>query len=131
MSVSLGISVWLTIPLAIIISGIFGILIGYPALRTQGHYFAIVTMSFTMIIWVLMMSWVSFTGGEEGIPNIPSPSSIFGIDFSVKENYYYLILISVMISILFIYRLMKSRVGRAFVTIRENEELAQAVGISL
>ncbi len=131
LSLNLGISVWLTIPLAIVISGIFGILIGYPALRTQGHYFAIVTMSFTMIIWVFMMSSVKFTGGEEGIPNIPSPSSVFGIDFSLKENYYYLILISVLITILFIYRLMQSRVGRAFITIRENEQLAQAVGISL
>src|SRR5699024_12386930 len=88
-------------------------------------------MSFTMIIWVLIMSWVSFTGGEEGIANIPSPSSIFGIDFSLKENYYYIILISVLIIILFIYRLMQSRVGRAFITIRENEQLAEAVGISL
>lgn len=131
MSVNLGLSVWLTIPLAIVISGIFGILIGYPALRTQGHYFAIVTMSFCMVIWVLMMSWVSFTGGEEGIANIPSPSSIFGIDFSLKENYYYIILVAVLLTILFVYRLIHSRVGRAFITIRENEELAQAVGISL
>lgn len=131
MSVNLGLSVWLTIPLAIVISGIFGILIGYPALRTQGHYFAIVTMSFCMVIWVLMMSWVGFTGGEEGIANIPSPSSIFGIDFSLKENYYYIILVAVLLTILFVYRLIHSRVGRAFITIRENEELAQAVGISL
>ncbi|MFD0959878.1 branched-chain amino acid ABC transporter permease [Paenibacillus chungangensis] len=131
LSIDLGISVWLSIPLAVVISGFAGLIVGFPALRTQGHYFAIVTMSFCMIIWVLMVSWDSFTRGEAGITNVEGPSPLFGIDFADKHNYYYLILLGVFASILISYRLVYSRTGRALITIRENEPLAQAVGIPI
>ena len=131
LSVDLGLSVWLSMPLAVLLSGIAGVVIGYPALRTKGHYFAIVTMSFCMIVWVLMVAWDKLTRGESGIPNVPSPPSVFGIDFSKKENYYYLILAAVLLTLLFTYRFVHSRFGRALVTIRENEPLAQAIGIPL
>jgi branched-chain amino acid transport system permease protein len=131
LSLDLGLPVWLSIPLAVIMSGIAGLVIGYPALRTKGHYFAIVTMSFSMIIWVLMVAWDKLTRGESGIPDVPSPSPLFGIDFSERQNYYYLILAGVFITLLFTYRFIHSKFGRALITIRENEPLAQAVGIPI
>lgn len=131
MSIRLDWSIWLTMPLAVVITGIAGVLIGYPALRTQGHYFAIVTMSFCMIIWVVMTSWIKFTGGEAGLMNIDRPSPLFGIDFADDRNFYYLILLGVLLSILVSYRIVHSRTGRALITIRENEQLAQAVGIPI
>jgi len=126
-----GVSFWLALPLAMVISGIAGLLVGYPSLRTHGHYFSIITLAFCTVIWLLMITLNNVTGGEAGISKIPPPDSIFGIDFSIKTNFYYLILFFAALSIVFVYRLKSSRIGRAFVTIRENEQLAQAIGISL
>src|SRR5699024_4475695 len=130
LSTKLDMSVWLSIPVAVVITTLAGLIIGYPALKTKGHYFAIVTMSFGMSIWVVMVSWVKLTNGETGMP-APAPENLFGIDFSQRENYFYLIAIGVLISIFIVYRLVNSKSGRALITIKENEQLAQAVGISL
>lgn len=126
-----GLSFWISLPIATIGSGIVAFLIGIPIFRTTGHYFAIVTMSFAVSIWIIMMNWASVTGGDAGVTKIPRPEPIFSFDFSTPQNYYYLVLIFALITILFVSRLMKSRVGRAFISIRENEELTQSIGISL
>jgi branched-chain amino acid transport system permease protein len=126
-----GLPFWGALPVVLLIAAVAGLIVGYPSLRTQGHYFAIITLAFCTVLWLLMMTLHDVTGGEEGISKIPPPESIFGIDFSNKTNFYYLILFVALITIFFVYRLKNSKTGRAFVTIRENEQLAQAVGISL
>lgn len=118
-------------PLGIVFSIVAGVVIGYPSLKTKGHYFSIITLAFCFVIWSLMITLKDLTGGSAGTPNIPSPPSIFGIDFSVTQNYYYLLLVFTVLSILFVYRLMRTKYGRSLIVIRENEQLAQAVGISL
>ena len=130
-SIKFGLSSWITVPLAIVITGIFAILIGFPALKTKGHYFAIVTMSFCMIVWVVMVSWMDFTGGEAGLTGIPKMTSFLGLDFSNKVVFYYFVLFVVILTIVFIYRFINSKIGRALITIRENEQLAQAIGIPI
>lgn len=130
LTIDMGLSFWIALPLSVIITGVAGVLIGYPALRTKGHYFAIVTMAFCVVVWLLMTNLHGLTGGEEGISNIPAPE-IFGIDFADRSNYYYLILVFSLLSIFFVYRLINSKIGRGLITIRENEQLAQAIGVSL
>lgn len=127
----LGWTFWASLPVVLIIVAIAGLIVGYPSLRTQGHYFSIMTLAFCMVLWLLMLTLHNLTGGEEGISQIPPPEAIFGIDFTNRVNLYYLILIVTLITIFIIYRIKNSKVGRAMETIRENEQLAQAIGISL
>lgn len=131
LTVRLGLNFWVALLAAVVISAAAGVMIGYPALKTQGHYFSILTLGFCMIFWLILMTFANFTGGEAGIPRIPSPPSIFGIDFSTKAGMYYFILPFAVLTVVVIARLKNSKIGRAFVTIRENEQLAQALGISL
>ncbi|MEH7382784.1 branched-chain amino acid ABC transporter permease [Bacillus sp. JJ1533] len=131
LTTKVGLTFWMSLPLSIIIAAIVGYVVGIIALRTKGHYFSIITMALCMVIWILMVNWDSLTGGESGISNVVSPEPILGIGFSTRTNYYYLILILTLISIFVIYRLIHSKIGRALQTIRENEQLAQAIGISL
>lgn len=109
---------------------IAGYLIGLPTLRTKGHYFSIVTLSFTMLLFTIFKGWYDVTGGVHGFALPLVEGQIFGYDLSSKEGYYYIVLIVLAITILFVYRLFKSKTGRAIVTIRENENLAKAIGIN-
>jgi branched-chain amino acid transport system permease protein len=127
----LGMPFWAALPIVLLIVAVGGLIVGYPSLRTQGHYFAIITLAFCTVLWLLMMTLHDLTGGEEGISKIPPPDPVFGIDFSNKINFYYLILAMAVLTVFLVYRLKHSKIGRAFITIRENEQLAQAVGISL
>ncbi|MGL6199656.1 MAG: branched-chain amino acid ABC transporter permease [Lachnospiraceae bacterium] len=129
LSIHLGWSFWITLPLSVLFSAITGILIGYPSLKTKGHYFSIITIAFCFILYSLMGTF-KFTGGTSGLPNIKSPT-LFGVDFSNTYNYYYLILVFVILTVFIVYRIKYSRYGRALITIRENEDLAQAIGVSL
>lgn len=131
LTVRLGVNFWLALLASVLVSAVAGVVIGYPALKTHGHYFSILTLGFCMIFWLILMTFANFTGGEAGIPKIPNPPSIFGLDFSTKVGMYYFILPFAVLTVFVIARLKNSKIGRAFVTIRENEQLAQALGISL
>ena len=131
LAINFGLSFWITAPLGVIVTVLISFIVGVPALKTKGHYFSIMTMAFGVVIWALMTTLKDVTGGTSGLPNIPPPSSILGLDFSNKKVYYYLILFFTALTIIFTYRLKNSKTGRALIVIRENEELAQAIGISL
>jgi branched-chain amino acid transport system permease protein len=122
---------WGSLPIVLCITAIAGLAIGYPSLRTKGHYFAIITLGFCMVLNVFMITEKELTGSVMGIMNIPIPEGFFGIDFIDKTSFYYLILFFAVFTIIFCWRLKNSKIGRALMTIRENESLAQAVGISL
>jgi branched-chain amino acid transport system permease protein len=125
-----GLSFWITFPIAAIVAGIFGFLIGLPVLRFKTHFFAIVTLGFGEIIRLTIYNLRDLTGGPNGIYNIPFPSSIFGLDFSLREHFYYLILISAIAVVLFVRFLIHTRTGKAMIAIRENENFALFVGIN-
>ncbi|NLW79768.1 MAG: branched-chain amino acid ABC transporter permease [Ruminococcaceae bacterium] len=131
LTVNLGFNPWLAMLCAILITTAAGVIIGLPALKTKGSYFVIMTLAFGTVFWILITSLYKLTGGETGFRNIPSLTPIFGIDFSNRTTYYYFVLIFAALATLFIYRLKKSKHGRAFMTIRANEMLAQSVGIPL
>jgi branched-chain amino acid transport system permease protein len=123
---------WPSLLAAAVVTALLAIAVGVPMLRTKGPYFAIGTLCLTILVALVLTNWVSLTGGTSlgGIPG-PAPIRIFEwqIDFLSNTTYYYLVLIFAVLSAVGIYRLIHSRVGRAFMAIRDQEELAEAVGI--
>ena len=128
-TVKWGVPFWVGLPFATMVSGIFGLVIGMIALRWRSHFFVIATICFNGIIYLIILNWVSLTNGPVGIGSIPIPS-IGGMVFSTKVHFYYLTLIFVLGALWFTKKIISSSVGRAFGAIRENEPLAESVGIS-
>ena len=110
------------------------LIVGYPALRLSYHSFAIVTLAFTLIMRIVWINWESLTNGPMGIPGVPRPRLdipfLGNIHIETATGYYYFILIVVILTCLFIYLMVNSRVGRALVSIRENEVLAETLGVN-
>jgi len=123
-------SFWLALPIGILLAAIAGILLGIPVLRMRGDYLAIVTLGFGEIIRILSKSDVltGFTGGPRGVRNVGHPV-LFGKDVGNEFYFFYFILIGVILAIIITRRLEHSRVGRAWRAMREDEKVAQAMGI--
>jgi branched-chain amino acid transport system permease protein len=113
---------------AMLVSALFGVVVGYPSLRLRGHYFVIVTFIAGIVFNLFFTNLVGITRGPMGLPGIPAPS-IAGLTFADKLSYYYLVLFFVFLAVLLKARLQDSRMGRAMAAIREEEDLAKAVGI--
>lgn len=135
--------IWLVIPLAAAVAGLFGVLLGAPTLKLRGDYLAIVTLGFGEIIRVFLNNLdhpVNITNGPKGLSGIDAfsifgvtlgkPIFLGGIQVTSVMMYYYLFLGMVLISILVSHRLALSRVGRAWMAIREDEIAAKAMGIN-
>lgn len=131
----LGLSFWLALPLAGLVTAILGGLIGYPALRLRGSYFVILTFGLAEAIELALLNGGKFTGGVMGITKIPSPvialPGLAPIEFISKVPYYYLALALLALTIVVMYRLDHSRLGRVFGAIAQNDRLAESVGINL
>jgi branched-chain amino acid transport system permease protein len=123
---------WIALPITIFIAVIAGVLIGAPVLRLRGDYLAIVTLGFGEIVRVIVRSdWAAgFLGGSQGIKQIQPPPPE-GLNFRNPQNLYYLVLIFSLLAIYVAWRLQFSRVGRAWAAMREDEDVAEAMGISV
>ncbi|MFG6457727.1 branched-chain amino acid ABC transporter permease [Roseateles sp. BYS96W] len=135
--------IWLVIPLGAGLAALFGILLGAPTLKLRGDYLAIVTLGFGEIIRVFLNNLedpVNITNGPRGIGQIDA-FHVFGVDLGKPLQigdftlpsvtlYYYLFLALVVVSVLICHRLENSRVGRAWMAIREDEIAAKAMGIN-
>lgn len=136
LSIKLGWSVWVSLWAAPLFTGLISILVGYPSLRVKGHYFAIVTLAYNMVIFTVLLTYSSLTGGEAGIPNVPRPAEFtiagWRVNFEGRSNvnYYHLVLLTAALSIAVCALILHSRVGRVLLAIRQNEALAEAVGVS-
>jgi len=122
---------WTALPIGGFLAAMFGIVLGFPVLRLRGDYLAIVTLGFGEIIRLVLENWDEFSFGPSGISNIPRPS-FFGIDLGVKGStiyIYYLIVLMTIITIFIVNRLQNSRLGRAWLALREDEIACQAMGI--
>lgn len=118
--------------LGVLAAGLVGFFLSVPALRTKGHYFAITTMALSVVATIIMRNWRSVTGGTQGLPGVPRPAFAIGpLDLSSRQGYFYFCLIMAVLVTLFIARLKTSRYGRAFMAIRESEQLAWAVGVDI
>jgi branched-chain amino acid transport system permease protein len=127
---------WLILLAALVMAVIAGITLGSPTLRLRGDYLAIVTLGFGEIIRVTANNLTGFTLGPQGISNIPHPSIQVGpVDLEWKtfldNKYYWLLLIFVVVWIIAISLLDRSRIGRAWVAIREDEVAAAAMGVPI
>jgi branched-chain amino acid transport system permease protein len=135
--------IWLVVPLAALLAAIAGVLLGTPVLKLRGDYLAIVTLGFGEIIRVFMNNLehpVNITNGPRGLDRIDS-MRLFGFDFGKAITigdfqipsvtlYYYLFLVLVVFSVVICHRLERSRIGRAWMAIREDEIAAKAMGIN-
>ncbi|MEW6410722.1 MAG: branched-chain amino acid ABC transporter permease [Nitrospirota bacterium] len=129
LSTYLNIPFWSALPAGMAISAISGVLLGFPALRLRGDYLAIVTLGFGEIVHLILNNWDSVTGGPNGIPNI-APPVIGSLRFDQPVHLYYLMLFFVMFTVVAVYRINNSRIGRAWVSIREDEIAAECMGIN-
>jgi branched-chain amino acid transport system permease protein len=125
-------SFWQALPFAVLIGIVFGVMLGIPVLKMRGDYLAIATLGFGEIIRIMVLSdflrpWL---GGAQGIGKIPK-ASIAGFEFGMPQEIYYLILAGCFLVIFISLRLKDSRMGRAWKAMREDEDVAQAMGINL
>jgi branched-chain amino acid transport system permease protein len=134
MSRDLHTSIWVNLPAGAVVAGLFGLLLGIPALRLKGHFLAIVTIAFQTIVYLVISQWTSFTGGQVGLslPNI-GPVSVFGVTLFTIDSlrgYYWLTLVLTVICLVVAWRLTTSRLGREWIAIRDDETLASAIGLN-
>ena len=142
-----GLTFWILLPLAGILSSFWGILLGFPVLRLRGDYLAIVTLAFGEIIRLILINWVDLTNGYAGISGIPRPS-FFGIPFNDDDNgfaatfgleyspihrvifLYYLILALALLTCFVTVRLRRLPIGRAWEALREDDIACRSLGIN-
>jgi branched-chain amino acid transport system permease protein len=121
-------SFWLALPGAAVASGLAGWGIGRLALKLRGAYFVLVTISFAGVVSLVSVNWMELTNGPLGLPGVPAPE-LGPWSLRTKTAYYYLVLAAAALAYLVCHRLVHSRIGRALVALRENEPLAESVGI--
>ena len=149
LATQLGWTFWQALPVAGLMAATFGVILGWPTLRLRGDYLAIVTLGFGEIIRVILVNWTELSGGPNGISSIPRPSffglpfkppgddptfaSFFGLDYSPNQRIiflYYLILALALLTNLFVSRMRKLPIGRAWEAMREDEIACKAMGIN-
>lgn len=151
LALHLDLSFWVCLPLAGLLAGLLGILLGFPVLRLRGDYLAIVTLGFGEIIRIILLNWYPVTGGPDGLSGIPRPTffglpfdpaaeegdltfhQVFGLEFSGLHRVvflYYLILGLALITNFFAWRLRQLPLGRAWEALREDEIASRSLGIN-
>ncbi|RAK22110.1 amino acid/amide ABC transporter membrane protein 2 (HAAT family) [Anoxybacillus vitaminiphilus] len=129
LTTKLGLSFWLSVPLAGVITAIVGALFGIPSLRLKGLYLAIATLAAQVIILFVISRWDSLTGGTAGLVLLRPEIGNFA--FTSEDSYYYLMFVILLITTIFSLNLFRSRVGRAFIAIRDRDIAAEVMGIDL
>jgi len=126
-----GLGFWAVLPIGGCLAATAGLILGFPVLRLRGDYLAIVTLGFGEIIRLVLENWNEFSMGPSGISNISRPS-FFGMEMSLEASIiylYYIMIIFMMFTIFIVNRLQDSRLGRAWIALREDEIACQAMGI--
>ncbi|MBI3526209.1 MAG: high-affinity branched-chain amino acid ABC transporter permease LivM [Betaproteobacteria bacterium] len=152
LSTQFGWGFWQSLPVAGGLAAFFGLALGWPTLRLRGDYLAIVTLGFGEIIRIILVNWTELSGGPNGIASIPRPSffglpfqapsddgvqtfaGFFGLEYSPGQRViflYYLILLLALLTNLFVTRMRRLPVGRAWEAIREDEIACKALGINV
>ena len=116
--------IWATMACAPLVTAFFALATGYPSLRVKGHYFAIVTLAFNLIIVIVLVNYKELTNGEAGISNIPKPWD------GSREAFFYLVLTLAAAVTVLAALIAQSRVGEILLAIRQNEDLVGSIGIT-
>jgi branched-chain amino acid transport system permease protein len=125
----MGIPFWLSIPLAALVTALVGLVFGLPSLRLKGLYLAIATLAAQQIVEWLVTHWTGLTGGTEALV-VPAPM-LFGTRVNTDFRFYWIALAAAALTALFVANLFRSRVGRAFVAIRDQDIAASALGVDV
>lgn len=125
----LGLPFWITIPLAGVSAALVGIFFGLPSLRIRGLYLVIATLAAQFILHFVFVQWQSVTNGDVGLTVLPA--TVFGYPLNNETRIYYLILFVVVFLTIFAVNVINSRVGRAFIAIRERDLTAQVLGVEI
>jgi branched-chain amino acid transport system permease protein len=129
LTTKLGLPFWVTLPSAALAAGIAGLIFGLPSLKIKGFYLIMATIAAHYIILWLVLQLRPLTGGADGFA-VPRPE-IAGIVFKSKSSYYYLVMVFVCLATFTAYNIIRTRAGRAFVAIRDNDLAAEVMGINL
>ena len=123
---------WIMLPIGAAVAAMFGILLGAPTLRLRGDYLAIVTLGFGEIVPVVFLNADQYTNGTNGITGIGQPAFpiIGSFGFTDATPYFITIVAIIMVAFILLYRIQDSRIGRAWVAIREDELAAASMGIN-
>lgn len=126
-----GLGFWAALPVAGLLAAVTGVILGIPVLRLRGDYLAIVTLGFGEIIRLTLENWSSFTRGPAGVSGIPAPT-VPGVELGFAQAQVFTYLVALALTVLtavIVRRLDRSRLGRAWIALREDEVACQAVGI--
>ena len=134
-----GMSFWLALPLSGLAAAVVGVVIGLPVLRLRGVYCAMVTLCLTKAANLAFLNGGDFTGGARGITGIPRPGalSVFGVtiipDFADRGAlpFFFLSAFLLLAGLVVVWRIWRSRLGRIFRCMRQNEELARSIGVNV
>lgn len=140
LSTRFGLSFWISLLCAGLFSALFGALVGLPTLKTRSYHMALVSIAFGLVTYI-MFNNLAFTGGPNGIKNIPPPEifgwslftsvRLFGNTFPVQLNFYYLVLFIMILMLIVSYFLFNSKVGLFWNAVREDEIAAKCSGINV
>lgn len=128
-TVRLGLHPLLAFGLAGVVPAVAGLVVGVPSLRLKGLYLAITTLAFTFIVYSLVLAGGEFTGSGRGI--MVERPKVFGLDFSSERALYWLCLLVTVLTLMGVLNIRRSKLGRAFMAIRDNDLAAVSMGISL
>lgn len=119
---------WVILPIAVLLAALAGLLLGIPVLHLRGDYLAIVTLGFGEIIRILVLNLRDFTAGSQGVFPLDKPQ-LANLEFSSGVHFYYILLVVCVLIVWITGRLNRSRVGRAWAAMREDEDVAAMMGI--
>ena len=130
LNTNFGLQFIVILPVAVLVTGIFGAFLAVPALKVRGPYLALVTIGFGEVVRLVMVNWIELTKGPAGIVGV-EPPIFFGFKVNNLIHYYYLILFFVVLGVIYQKILINSRTGRAFIAIREDSQAAELTGINI
>lgn len=125
-----GISPWIAIIVGMVIAGIVALIVGIPTFKLKGHYLALATLGFGIIIYTAFKELRELTGGSNGFFGIPT-INLFGFEFNNDLRYFYLVWFFVIIGLIFSRNVIHSRIGRALRSIEGSEVASDAVGVNI
>ncbi len=125
-----GLNTWEILPIGIAMAMFAGLILGVPALKLRGDYLAIITLGFGEIVRIIALNLESL-GRSEGILNIPTPPPIFGVEYAFDSHriYFWTLLVLILLAIWMVRRLSARRAGRAWESIRQDEDVAELLGV--
>ena len=130
LTVHFGLNPWLCMVIGMAVAAVVAVIVGVPSLKLRGHYLAMATLAFGIIVYIIFNEEGEWTGGPDGMSGIPG-LNLFGFEFDSVEKYYYLVWVFVFAAFIFTINIIQSRSGRALRAIHISEAAANAMGINV